>query len=117
MRKVLLVVVVVLLPILVSCNFKNSDPGYVVAKVNGEKITLGDLDKAIIGQVYEAKKRMHDLRQRELDELIGQKLMETEAKKKGITVDALKKEAEKNAESVKDEEIDRFYEMVKKKKA
>jgi protein-disulfide isomerase len=99
----------------VSCNKGVGSPDYVVAKVNGEKITVGDLDKSGGPLVYEARKRLFDVRSQELDKVISTKLLEAEAKKKGVTVDSLKAEAASKVPPVPASELDRFFNMAKQR--
>jgi protein-disulfide isomerase len=117
MRKINVLLVLLLLVLSLSCEKKSENSSFVVAKVNGDTITLGDLDKSLGSAAYEAKKQLYDARFRQLEETIGEKILENEAKKRGVTLEALKQEALKNVQPVNEEELKRFYEMAKQRNA
>src|SRR5262245_12162831 len=70
-------------------------PDTVIATIKGDKITAGDLDKSIDAQLQqideEAGKRKFQLRRQKLDELLMQRMVQAEAKKKGMSEDAFMK--------------------------
>jgi protein-disulfide isomerase len=62
------------------------DPSTVVAQIGEEKITLAELDKEI-----GLSKQMHEMRQQGLEQMVAVKLVEAEAKRKGVTPDEMMK--------------------------
>lgn len=117
MQKFIVLIVVLSLGfILNSCTKKGGEhDGFVVASVNGEKITLAELDKTLGSTTYQIKKQLYDARFRALDEVISNKLLEKEAKKKGKTVAELKKDIVKSIQGVKEEDVNRFFDMTKQR--
>ncbi len=61
----------------------------VVAIVNGVQIKIKDIDEPIIKRIEELQKQVVVARKRELDLQINSKLLEAEAKKRGITANKL----------------------------
>ncbi len=90
------------------------DPGTVVATVGETRITLGELDKSIKGDLgnldKQYREKKHELRQQSLEGMIAKQLMEAEAARRGISEeDVLKAEVEAKITPVTDEEIQAFY--------
>jgi protein-disulfide isomerase len=97
-----------------SATAQVEDPSTVVATINGEKITLGELDKPMMGKIrqleQEARQQKHQMRQAGLEALVAKKLVEAEAKKRGITEEELiKAEVEDKVAAPTEEEIKAFY--------
>lgn len=115
--RILLKLLVVLLCFftLWGCKGKQEDESFVVATIDGKEVVLGDIDKALGVEIFEIKKRLYDIRERKLDEVIGTKLLEVDAKSKGITVKKLKEDILNKAPAIKDEDVNRFFEMAKKR--
>lgn len=81
-----------------------------VATVNGEAITLTDLNKAAAAAVIAAEVKVYEARQQALEKLITDKLLEAAAKKQNLDVEAfLKQEVEDKAPMPTDAEIEAFY--------
>jgi len=92
------------------------DPNTVVASINGEKVTLADLDKSMAGKIRalesEVRTQKHQLRQMGLEAMVAKKLVEAEAKKKGVTEEELiKAEVEGKVTPPTDAEIKAFYDQ------
>lgn len=66
-----------------------SDKSAVVAEVNGEKLTFGDLEQQEGGQLLQARYQYYTSQRKALDQLIDEKLLEIHARSKGLTVDQL----------------------------
>src|SRR5262245_37323402 len=60
-----------------------------LAEVNGEPITTKDLEAALGARLSKLEEQIYDLKSRELDSLIAQRLFAQEASKRGISVSAL----------------------------
>ncbi len=66
-----------------------ADEGRVAAKVGDAEITFADLDEAAAAQLVRMKTQLYEIRKQTLDRLVDSQLRETEAQKRGITVEAL----------------------------
>jgi len=66
-----------------------SDKSEVVAIVDGEKLTLNDLEQKEGGQLLPARSKYYDSQRKALDQLVDEKLLEMKAHSKGLTVDQL----------------------------
>lgn len=88
----------------------------VLATVNGESITSGDIEDSLRPLVFNVQEQVYNLRKRELDLRINDTLLEQEAQKKKITTSALL-EAEVNAKvkQATEEDARAFYEQNKEK--
>jgi protein-disulfide isomerase len=85
-----------------------------LAEVNGEVITAKDLEGALGARLSKLEEQIYDLKRRELDSIIAQRLFAQEAAKRGISVPALL-DAEVTAKVglVTEKEIEDFYETNK----
>jgi len=61
----------------------------VVATVDGESITAADLDETTAASVAKLEEQVYQIKRDRLDEMIGDRLLAAEAKRRAITVDAL----------------------------
>jgi len=85
-------------------------PDTVVATMNGQKITAKDLDEKIGAQLAQIEEQKHNARKQGLENMINERLLEDEAKKRGMTTDALvKAEVEDKVPAPTEEEIKKFY--------
>ncbi len=89
-------------------------PAGTVATVDGEAVTDEDMARAG-GSRYQTFKSQEYAAKREfMESAIGQKLLENEAKRRGLTVEELKKqEVESKVEPVTDVQAKEFYDMNK----
>jgi protein-disulfide isomerase len=85
-----------------------------LAEVNGEAITTEELNRALGAKLAKLEEQIYDLKRRELDSLIEQRLFIQEAAKRKISVAALL-DAEVTAKVglVTEKEIDDFYQANK----
>ena len=82
----------------------------VVATVAGADITAADLDGAVMGDVIELRTKLYEARKGALEQMIAERLLEAEAKKKNQSVeDYLKAEVEAKVTPATDAEVDAFY--------
>src|SRR5262245_58219298 len=80
-----------------------------LAEVNGETITGKDLEAALGARLSKLEEQIYDLKSRELDSLIAQRLFAQEAAKRGISVSALlDAEVTANVTLVTEEEIEDY---------
>ena len=85
-------------------------PDTVVATVGGEKITAKELDEKIAAQLGQLVEQKHNLRKQGLDNLINEKLIVAEAKKRGMTEEAfVKAEVDDKVASPTEEDVKKFY--------
>lgn len=85
-----------------------------LAVVNGVKITSSDIKKSIGDSVSQLQQQVVDARKRELDLMINSKLLELEAKKRGIsTVKLLDQEVVAKVKKPGPTEAQAFYEQNK----
>ncbi len=82
----------------------------VAAELDGEPIATADVDKRIAGSLIAIRRKEFDLRQQTLDTILGEKLVEKEAKRRGVSVaDLLRTEVEAKAAPPTQGEIDSIY--------
>ena len=82
----------------------------VVAVIDGTAITRDELDQDLIVRLNQLEDEMFDARQEHLEALIGSRLLASEAKRRGVSVEALvKQEIDGKTSPVTDEEISQFY--------
>ncbi|MBA2320383.1 MAG: thioredoxin domain-containing protein [Deltaproteobacteria bacterium] len=82
----------------------------VVATVGGEPITAAALDDELSTELVEMRVKLYEARKNALDQLIYGKLVEAEAKKRGITSDQLiQQEVEAKVAPPSDAEVEAFY--------
>lgn len=80
-----------------------------VATVDGVPVTRAALEDAVAPEIAKLTQKAYDLRKAQLDDLIGQRLLEAEAKRRGTTVDGLiASEITAKIAPVTDEDIEAF---------
>ncbi|HEX5707236.1 MAG TPA: hypothetical protein VFX96_08070, partial [Pyrinomonadaceae bacterium] len=86
----------------------------VLATVNGEKITSGDIEDALRPLVYQTQEQAYMLRKNAIDTRINDMLLEQEAQKRKVTTDALfQSEVKAKVPVVTEAEAQRFYDENK----
>jgi protein-disulfide isomerase len=87
-----------------------SGPGGVVATVDGVAITNEELDRELVVRLNQLEDEIFGVRKDHLEEMIGNRLLASEAKRRNLTVEALlKQEVDAKVPAVNDEEIQQFY--------
>jgi protein-disulfide isomerase len=85
-----------------------------LAEVNGETITVKDLEGALGARLSKLEEQIYDLKRQELDSLIARRLFAQEAAKRGISVPALlDAEVTAKVSLVTEKEIEDFYQANK----
>lgn len=85
-------------------------PPDVVARVGGEPITAAELQELVAGDVVDLRTKLYEARKGALDQMIAERLVEAEAKKRNMTTDQLMQaEIEAKATMPTDAEIEAFY--------
>lgn len=93
---------------------KESDRATVLATINGEKITSGDVEDALKPLIYDVQLRVHGLRKNELELRINDLLLEQEAQKRKITTSALvEADLTPKVKKVSEQEAKTFYDENK----
>jgi protein-disulfide isomerase len=86
----------------------------VVATVDGQAITEDEVDRALGAELGRLEQQIHEMRQRKLDDLIAERLLEREAARRNVPVDALvKAEVTDKITPVTEDEVTRFFEANK----
>jgi protein-disulfide isomerase len=81
----------------------------VAAKIGDRVITMGELEQSLALQLAKLQEQRYQLMQSKLDELIEERLLQQEAKRRGLTVEALvKADILSKVPEVTDTEIMRF---------
>jgi protein-disulfide isomerase len=81
----------------------------VVAVVNGRSITQGEVDKSIPAQLIPLQQQIYALRKATLENLIIRAILADEAKKRGISVEQLKREFTAAKVAVQQSDVDQSY--------
>ena len=85
-----------------------------LAEVNGEAITSEDVDKAIRPQLSKLEEQIYNLKRQRVEALVRDRLLAQEAKRRGISVQALlDREVTSKVGLVTEEEIEQFYQANK----
>ena len=98
----------------VAQNAETSKPKQPVAIVGGQAISDEDLNASIQGQLLRLRTQEYDLKKKALDNLIEQKLLEEEAKKKGLTTEKLlQQEVDAKIQDPTDADLQGYYFALK----
>ena len=98
----------------VDCGCENKPLPEILGVVNGVKITKQDLSPETRARVEELQRQVIDARQRELDLQIDSILLESEAKKRGVTPSqVIKDEVIAKVATPTDAEAQAFYDQNK----
>lgn len=81
----------------------------VSAVVNGRQITEREVDDSIIPQLLPLQRQMYELRKKALDNLIVKELLEAEAKKRGVSVEELRRQLTETKVEVSPAEVEKLY--------
>ena len=91
-----------------------SDPSEVVAEVAGDKITRGELEKTVRPQLIEIENSRYDALRGGLEQMIAERLLDAEAKERGISREEFEKtEVIEKLTEPTEEEISALYEANK----
>jgi protein-disulfide isomerase len=87
----------------------NADGSEVVAVVNGRKITRREVDERAGSQAYALESKLYQLRKNTLNGLVGDELVAQEARRRGVSVEEIKKELVPAGVQVTDAQVDAVY--------
>ena len=91
-----------------------SERAQILATVNGENITSGDVEDSLQALISEVREQVYQLRKNELDLTINDTLLTQEAQKRKITTQALL-DAEVKPKQVTEEQARAFFEQNKER--
>lgn len=91
-----------------------SERAQVLAVVNGENITSGDVEDSLEALIFDVQEQVYNLRKNELDLTINDTLLAQEAQKRKITTNALL-DAEVKPKPVTEEQARLFFEQNKER--
>lgn len=92
----------------------DSERAQVLATINNETITSGDVEDSLQALIVDVRKRLYELRKNELDLNINDTLLAQEAQKRKITINALL-DAEVKPKPVTEEQAHAFYNQNKER--
>jgi protein-disulfide isomerase len=99
---------------LASLDAASSDIPAVVATVQGQKISADELTAALRSELMRLDMERYQTLKQKLDELIGTRLMELEAKQRGISIEQLEQDAiGSKLTPISQERVKEFYEANK----
>ncbi len=84
-----------------------------IAVVAGQPIYERDLAGAIAAQMLQIRQQEYQVKSKALEEMIRSKLLETEATRRGISVDKLQEEVDSRVPDPSDAEVEGYYLAVK----
>jgi len=79
------------------------------AKVGDDAITVAELERPVANRIYDLEKEIYAIKQRRLDEIITNRVLQKEAERKGSTVEQLIASALSNQEEIGNGEIHGYY--------
>lgn len=93
-----------------ACKDGSLPAGKVVATWNGGQVTAGDIDKEIKAQIDEANQKIYQQRKQSAEQIAIDHILDSEAKKKGTTKEALvKAEVEDKIPTPPDAELQKVF--------
>lgn len=81
----------------------------VSAVVNGRRITQKEVDDSIISQLLPLQQQIYELRKKALDNLVAKELLEAEAKRRGVSVEELRRSLTEGKVEVSPAEVEAVY--------
>ena len=81
----------------------------VLATVNGHPITQKEVDKTVVAQTLPLEEKLYAIRKAALENLIISRVLEDEAKKRGITVAALREQLSAGPVQVSEAQVEAAY--------
>ncbi|HJS57428.1 MAG TPA: thioredoxin domain-containing protein [Vicinamibacteria bacterium] len=89
-------------------------PGSVVASVDGAPITFEEMEERAAGRLYGLRQEEYDARRGAIEEIVYERLLQAEAKRRGVNVEALEKaEVTDKIAPVTPADIDAAYQGAK----
>lgn len=88
-------------------------PDDVVAEVDGEKITAAELDRHAAGALQQVREQEYEARRNALEELIDRRLLEKEARARGVSQQEMQRQEESRVPSPTPQEVQEIYDQNK----
>ena len=79
-------------PVAGSVSASAQTPDTVLASVNGREITLKQVDDSVKPQIYPLQQQLYAIRKAALENLVTSRILESEAKARGVSIDELRKQ-------------------------
>ena len=99
-----------------DCGCEAKVPSDTAAIVNGVKIMMKDIDEPVNGKIKELQNQVVEARKRQVNQMINSKLLEAEAKKRGISADRiLEMEVISKVKEPTEAEVQAFYQQNRDK--
>lgn len=112
MRSFFMVLLVLVLALSTVGTAAAQSPSDVVSIINGEKITLGEVQAKNGGRLLQPRQDLYQAEQKAVDEFVAQRLLENEAKRQNLTVEELlKKEVTSKIQDPTEEQLRVIYEV------
>lgn len=89
--------------------FAQGPPDTVVATVNGTEITLKQVDETVLSAIYPLQQQLYAIRKVALDNLITARLLEAEARSRGVSIEELRERLTRGEISVTRTQIEEAY--------
>lgn len=103
-----------MLLILLPTAFSGASQREVVAELDGEKITVEEVEKPIGNQISKLEEQIYNLKRERLEAIVADRLLAKEAKRRGMSVTALlDQEVTAKVGLVTEQEVDDFYQKNK----
>jgi predicted DsbA family dithiol-disulfide isomerase len=88
---------------------RGQTPETVVASVNGVAITQKQVDESIAARIYPLQQQLYAIRRAALENLIVSRLLEVEAKARGVSVDELRRQLTQGETNVTRAQVEEAY--------
>jgi protein-disulfide isomerase len=89
----------------------SSGPRQAAAQVDGETITVGEVEKALGPNLDRLEQQIYEMKLQQIDRMVADKLLAREAARRSMSVDALvAAEIDAKVQPVTDQEVEQFYE-------
>jgi protein-disulfide isomerase len=96
-----------------DCGCDAKPPADVAAMVNGTKVTFKEVDEPIQAKIDELQKQVVQARHNELERQIGARLLQWEAKRRGIPIDKLETEILSRVKEPTEADAQEYYDKNK----
>lgn len=83
--------------------------GQVSAVINGRRVTQQEVDDSILSQLLPLRQQIYELRKKALESLILREILDAEAKRRGVTVEELRRQLTDVKVSVPPAEVEKVY--------
>lgn len=85
------------------------EPETVVATVNGTEITLKQVDETVLSAIHPLQQQLYAIRKVALENLVSAKLLETEARSQGVSIEELREQLTRAAVRITASQVEDAY--------